>query len=171
MLHLTRLQNVLVKIWKSICPNWKIYLSKLENAFVQAAKCISPSCKIYLIMAMIRMTSRCGTKKAVVLPIECKATPSIVPQLTISAFLPRRKCNAAKKSNTESVHCREEGCIGKYTPRGLRDFPRAGILHPETREIARGRSPRAISRVEGCKIPARGKSRGPRGVYFPIHPD
>ena len=21
-----------------------------------------------------------------------------------------------------SVHCREEGCIGKYTPRGLRDF-------------------------------------------------
>ena len=48
--------------------------------------------------------------------------------------------------NIESVHCREEGCIGKYTPRGPRDFPRAGILHPEAREIARGRSPRAISR-------------------------
>ena len=42
---------------------------------------------------------------------------------------------------------------------------------PEAREIARGRSPRAISRAEGCKIPAQGKSRGPRGVYFPIHPD
>ena len=71
----------------------------------------------------------------------------------------------------ESVHCREEGCIGKYTPRGPRDFPRAGILHPEAREIARGRSPRAISRASGCKIPAQGNSRGPRGVYFPIHPD
>ena len=69
-----------------------------------------------------------------------------------------------------SVHWREEGCIGKYTPRGPRDFPKAGILHPEAREIARGRSPRAISRAEGCKIPAWGKSRGPRGVYFPMHP-
>ena len=69
-----------------------------------------------------------------------------------------------------SVHCREEGCIGKYTPRGPRDFPRAGTLHPEAREIARGRSPKAISRAEGCKIPALGKSLGPRGVYFPIHP-
>ena len=39
-----------------------------------------------------------------------------------------------------SVHCREEGCIGKYTPRCPRDFPRAGILHPEAREIARGKS-------------------------------
>jgi len=26
-------------------------------------------------------------------------------------------------------------------------------------------------RAEGCKIPARGKSRGPRGMYFPMHPD
>ena len=69
-----------------------------------------------------------------------------------------------------SVHCREEGCIGKYTPRGPRDFPRAGILHPEAQEIARGRSPRAISRAEGCKIPTRGKSRGPRWMYFPMHP-
>ena len=29
-----------------------------------------------------------------------------------------------------SVHCLESGCIGKYTPLGPRDFPRAGILHP-----------------------------------------
>ena len=72
---------------------------------------------------------------------------------------------------TVSVHCREEGCIGKYIPRGPRDFPRAGILHPEAREISRGRSPREISRAEGCKIPARGKSQGPRGMYFPMHPD
>ena len=35
-----------------------------------------------------------------------------------------------------SVHCLESGCIGKYTPRGPRDFPRAGILHPEARKIA-----------------------------------
>ena len=69
-----------------------------------------------------------------------------------------------------SVHYREEGCIGKYIPRGPRDFPRAGILHPGAREISRGRSPREISRAEGCKIHARGKSRGPRGMYFPMHP-
>ena len=31
--------------------------------------------------------------------------------------------------------------------------------------------PRPERFPEGCKIPARGKSRGPRGVYFPIHPD
>ena len=37
-----------------------------------------------------------------------------------------------------SVHCREEGYIGKYIPRGQRDFPWAGILHSEAREIARG---------------------------------
>ena len=36
-----------------------------------------------------------------------------------------------------SVHCREEGGISKYTPGGPRDFPKAGILHPEAREIAR----------------------------------
>ena len=50
--------------------------------------------------------------------------------------------------NNVSVHCREEGCFGKYNPRAPRDFPRA----------------------EGCKILALGKSLGPRGVYFPIHP-
>ena len=42
--------------------------------------------------------------------------------------------------HNESVHCREEGRIGKYTPRGLRDFPRAGILPPEALEIALGQS-------------------------------
>ena len=47
-----------------------------------------------------------------------------------------------------SVHCREEGCIGKYIPRGPRDFLRAGILHPEAWEFARGRSPMAILRAE-----------------------
>ena len=51
-------------------------------------------------------------------------------------------------SERMSVHCLESGCIGKYTHLGPRDFPRAGILHPS----------------------ALGKSLGPRGVYFPIHP-
>ena len=51
------------------------------------------------------------------------------------------------------VHCLESGCIGKYIPLGPRDCPRA------------------ISRASGCKIPALGKSLGPRGMYFPIHPD
>ena len=41
-----------------------------------------------------------------------------------------------------SVHCLESECIGP------RDFPRAGTLNPS----------------------ALGKSLGPRGVYFPIHP-
>ena len=69
-----------------------------------------------------------------------------------------------------SVHCLESGCIGKYTPLGPRDFPCAGILHSSALEIALGLRPRAISRASGCKIPALGKSLGPRGVYFPIHP-
>ena len=53
-----------------------------------------------------------------------------------------------------SVHWREEGCIGKYTPLGPRDFPQAGILHPSALEIALGLRPRAISRASGCKINA-----------------
>ena len=59
-------------------------------------------------------------------------------------------------------HCWEEGCIGKYIPRGPRDFPRAGILHPKAREIAQGHSrgprgskscPREISRPKGDGFP------------------
>ena len=73
-------------------------------------------------------------------------------------------------SERMSVHCLESGCIGKYTHLDPRDFPRAGILHPSALEIALGLRPRAISRASGCKIPALGKSLGPRGVYFPIHP-
>merc|ERR1711954_409662 len=57
----------------------------------------------------------------------------------------------AAVTDNVSVHCREEGCIGKYIPRGPRDFPRAGILHPEAREISRGRSPREISRAENFR--------------------
>ena len=49
-----------------------------------------------------------------------------------------------------SVHCLESGCIGKYTHLGPRDFPRVGILHPSALAL--------------------GKSLGPRGVHFPIHP-
>ena len=45
-----------------------------------------------------------------------------------------------------------------------------GFLHPSALEIALGLRPRAISRASGCKIPALGKSLGPRGMYFPIHP-
>ena len=60
-----------------------------------------------------------------------------------------------------SVHCREEGCIGKYTPRGPRDFPRAGILHPEAREI---RGPRA------AKSPPEGNLEGRGGCIFQCIP-
>ena len=41
---------------------------------------------------------------------------------------------------------------------------------PMALEIALGLRPRAISRASGCKIPALGKSLGPQGIYFPIHP-
>ena len=68
------------------------------------------------------------------------------------------------------VHCLESGCIGKYIPLGPRDFPRAWILHPSALEISLGLRPREISRASGCKILALGKSLGPRGMYFPIHP-
>ena len=33
--------------------------------------------------------------------------------------------------NIVSVHCREEGCIGKYIPRGPRDFQRCAKSPPE----------------------------------------
>ena len=33
------------------------------------------------------------------------------------------------------IHCREEGCIGKYAPPRIERFAEAGILHPEAREI------------------------------------
>ena len=37
---------------------------------------------------------------------------------------------------TESIHCREEGCIGKYIPRGPRDFPRAeGDVFPNASRL------------------------------------
>ena len=48
-----------------------------------------------------------------------------------------------------SVHCRDEGCIGKYIPRGPRDFQRAG----------------------DAKSPPKGNLKGPREIYFPIHPN
>ena len=46
------------------------------------------------------------------------------------------------------------GMYWKIRPPRIERFAEAGILHPEAREIARGRSLRAISRAEGCKIPA-----------------
>ena len=52
----------------------------------------------------------------------------------------------------ESVHWREEGCIGKYTPRGPRDFPRGAKSPPEGNLEGRG----------GCifrYIPTRGSVR------------
>ena len=53
----------------------------------------------------------------------------------------------------------------------LRDFPRPWVLHPETRGISRGRSPREIPRVEGCKTHGQGKSRGRRGWIFQSLPN
>ena len=53
-------------------------------------------------------------------------------------------------------HCREEGCIGKYIPRGPRDFPRAedvflifalGSLSGNT--VPRAVFPNTLPREEG----------------------
>ena len=52
-----------------------------------------------------------------------------------------------------------------HPPRPSR-FPKGGDFAP----LGPRDCPRAISRASGCKIPALGKSLGPRGVYFPIHP-
>ena len=78
--------------------------------------------------------------------------------------------------NVSMLH-HDEGGIGKSIPVAQfpetqeisrvegnpRDFPRPWVLHHETRGISRGRSPREIPRVEGCKTHGRGKSRGRRG--------
>ena len=82
-----------------------------------------------------------------------------------------------------------EGLIRTYTNQTLllyciRTLPRREInweiLPPRTKRFPKSRDfaprgprdcPRAILRAEGCKIPTRGKSRGPRWVYFPMHPD
>ena len=68
-------------------------------------------------------------------------------------------------SERMSVHCLESGWIEKYPPRPSR-FPSGGNFAP----LGPRDCPRAISRASGCKIPALGKSLGPRGVYFSIHP-
>ena len=86
--------------------------------------------------------------------------PSVTPQ---NQYFPAN-------SERMSVHCLESGCIGKYTHLGPRGFPRAGILHPSALEIALGLRPRAISRASGCKIPALGKSLGPRECIFQYIP-
>ena len=46
------------------------------------------------------------------------------------------------------------GMYWKLRPPRTERFAEVLILHPEAPEIARGRSPRAISRAEGCKINA-----------------
>ena len=46
------------------------------------------------------------------------------------------------------------GMYWKLRPPRTERFAEVLILHPEAREIARGQSPRAISRAEGCKINA-----------------
>ena len=45
-----------------------------------------------------------------------------------------------------------------------------GNTSPSALEISPGLRPREISRASGCKIHALGKSLGPRGMYFPMHP-
>ena len=33
------------------------------------------------------------------------------------------------------IHCREEGCIGKYAPRGSRDLPKQGFCTPRPERV------------------------------------
>ena len=65
------------------------------------------------------------------------------------------------------------GNIPPHTLRSLsdRDFAAPGprLMPGEGRSFA-SLEPRAVSRASGCKTPSRGKSLGPRGMYFPIHP-
>ena len=66
--------------------------------------------------------------------------------LTLSS-LSNQKSALSSSLCIVSLHCRQ------YIPPGQRNFPRAGILHSEAWEIVRG------------------KSQGPRVVYFPMHPE
>ena len=60
------------------------------------------------------------------------------------------------------------GMYWKLRPPRTERFAEVLILHPEAREIARGRSPRAISRAEGCKINAEAnlEVRGGRNFHY-----
>ena len=64
------------------------------------------------------------------------------------------------------IHCREEGCIGKYAPRGSRDLPKQGFCTPRPEGLPEGNL-----EGRGVQNPCWGKSRGPRKAYFPIHPN
>ena len=70
---------------------------------------------------------------------------SISCKSSLFVFAPRLKCN---------ITLTRGGMYWKLRPPRTERFAEVLILHPEAREIARGRSPRAISRAEGCKINA-----------------
>ena len=69
----------------------------------------------------------------------------------ISSFLASFKILRIMECN---ITLTRGGMYWKLRPPRTERFAEVLILHPEAREIARGRSPRAISRAEGCKINA-----------------
>ena len=86
---------------------------------------------------------------AILLPSSIQVTESIsgsVVPLAMFGFI-------------ESVHCREEGCIGKYTPREISQGPRPERL-PEGEARGQSRGPR------GAKSPHKGNLEGRGGCIF-----
>ena len=88
--------------------------------------------------------------------------------VVMSMWKPAAKMDKQEEKKV-SEHCREEGCIGKYIPRGPRDFPDQGFCTPRLERLPEGRGMQNFA--------LRGRSPCPReiskceGVYFPIHPD
>ena len=71
------------------------------------------------------------------------------------ASVPRQNINGIRRHLRKcNITLTRGGMYWKLRPPRTERFAEVLILHPEAREIARGRSPRAISRAEGCKINA-----------------
>ena len=90
---------------------------------------------------------------------------------TVLTFSGPTCAKTCKKEQKWEGSCRFARGKSRGSREILRDFPRPWVLHPETRGISRGRSPREIPRVEGCKTHGQGKSRGRRGWIFQSLPN
>ena len=85
----------------------------------------------------------------------CSATqPVRVIKWAFQPIITRRCIHHFSQQKQCNITLTRGGMYWKLRPPRTERFAEVLILHPEAREIARGRSPRAISRAEGCKINA-----------------
>ena len=93
--------------------------------------------------------------------------PSGSGNLTTFVVTPQNQYFPANAQRT-AIYYLESGLWMHWVihPPRTRKYPKGGDFAPQGPRDC----PRAISRAEGYKILALGKSLGPRGMYFPIHP-